>query len=197
MNSTPSTFFGHNSAVHPVHWQESPNTRGTFDIISSCLITLALCLWTALHLNIPEHHGASKQRWRKFGWLLIGLLAPELVVFTAFEQRRAAFKLTRKMQILFGDEPEPEGPKLLRWLRPTKRSTSPEEVHLPTHGITTPHHRHRWTHVHSFYANMGGFAFDTSSAPVNFLPSCRTRLTICPKGLRYIAKHAPSIIPNL
>ncbi|KAH8701321.1 hypothetical protein GQ44DRAFT_55400 [Phaeosphaeriaceae sp. PMI808] len=61
-------------------WHPEPKTRGTYSILSSCLITVGLCVWTALHLNIPEY-GSSKQMWRKIGWLSVGLLAPELVRF--------------------------------------------------------------------------------------------------------------------
>ena len=43
---------------------------------------------------------------------------------------------------------------------------------------------------------MGGFAFDTSTAPAKFLPN-ETRLTIRLEGLRYIAEHAPALIPNI
>jgi len=31
--------------------------------------------------------------------------------------------------------------------------------------------RYQWTMVHSFYAIMGGFVFDTSDADINFLPN--------------------------
>lgn len=34
-------------------WQESPNTRGTMDIIWTCLFTVFICTWTVVHLNIP------------------------------------------------------------------------------------------------------------------------------------------------
>lgn len=60
-------------------WHPEPTFRGTYNILSTCLITLGLCVWTALHLNIPENGKASKQFLRKASWLLIGLFAPELV----------------------------------------------------------------------------------------------------------------------
>ena len=44
---------------------------------------------------------------------------------------------------------------------------------------------------------MGGFAFDTSVAPVPFLPEGRTRLTLRLGGLHYIAERAPSPIPDV
>jgi hypothetical protein len=59
-------------------WKAEPGTRGTFSILSTCLLTLILCVWTAVHLNIPEYGKAASQIRRKLGWLLISLLAPEL-----------------------------------------------------------------------------------------------------------------------
>ena len=64
-------------------WQSEPTYRGTWNILSSCLITLGLCLWTALHLNIAQYKKESSQKWRKVGWLVWGALAPELVSTTA------------------------------------------------------------------------------------------------------------------
>ena len=197
MNQSTSTLFHHNSTVPPWNWQDGPNTRGTWDIISSCVITLCLCLWTALHLNIPEHHGTISQRWRKLGWLFIGLLAPEMVVFTALEQRRAALALTRKMQAHFGEQQASKRSKPLSWFRPKKDILSSSEAAPSERESNILDRRHRWTNVHSFYALMGGFAFDTSSAPAKFLPNETTRLTIRPEGLRYIAEHAPALIPDI
>ncbi|MCJ1264560.1 hypothetical protein MMC22_004433 [Lobaria immixta] len=202
MTQSTSTLFHHNSTVPPWHWQDGPNTRGTWDIISSCVITLCLCLWTALHLNIPEHHGTITQRWRKVGWLFIGLLAPEMVVFTALEQRRAALALTREMQAHFGEEQASKRPKksysaLLSWLRPKKDLPLSSDAAPSERESNISDRRHRWTHVHSFYALMGGFSFDTSSAPAKFLPNEATHLTIRLNGLRYIAEHAPALIPDI
>ncbi|MCJ1268560.1 hypothetical protein MMC22_008448 [Lobaria immixta] len=197
MNQSTSTPFHHNSTVPPWHWQDGPNTRGTWNIISSCVITLCLCLWTALHLNIPEHHGTISQGWRKVWWLFIGLLAPEMVVFTALEQRRAALAFTREMRAHFGEEQASKSPKLLSWLRPKKDLPLSSNAAPSERESNISDRRHRWTPVHSFYALMGGFAFDTSCAPAKFLPNETTRLTIRLNGLRYIAEHAPALIPDI
>ena len=194
MNQSSDTLFHHNSTIPPWHWEDGPNTRGTWDIISSCVITLCLCLWTALHLNIPEHRGSTNQRWRKLGWLFIGLLAPEVVVFTALEQRRRAIAFTREMRTHFGGEQASEWPMLLRWLQPKKTIPTPSDSAL---GERQSDRRHPWTHVHSFYALMGGFAYDTANAPAKFLPNGTTRLTIRLEGLRYIVEYAPALIPDI
>jgi hypothetical protein len=50
---------------------------------------------TAVHLNVPEHNGDLRQFSRKGKWFLMGLLAPELVVFTAWYQDIRARGMTK------------------------------------------------------------------------------------------------------
>ena len=98
------------------------------------------------------------------------------------------------MQAIFGDTPEPMLSKLVRFLRRNKK------VHQESDDVQerkSQARQHKWTHVHSFYAIMGGFAFDTSQAKPNFLPNGRSRLTLRFEALKYIAEHAPSLIPDL
>ena len=43
------------------HWEPDPSgKRGTWTILSSCIITLTLCVYTSLHLNIPAHKTSLK-----------------------------------------------------------------------------------------------------------------------------------------
>jgi hypothetical protein len=85
-------------------WMPEPKTRGTWGILSSCIITLSLCVWTAVHLNVPEHRKVRLEPWqfwknpqlhRKVLWLLLGLLAPEIVAYAAWAQRRQAEALMK------------------------------------------------------------------------------------------------------
>ena len=61
----------------------------------------------------------------------------------------------------------------------------------------TTDRQYQWAHVHSFYTLIGGFAFGTSGAKVQFLPGGRTRLTVRSEGLRCIATHAAYLIPDI
>lgn len=70
-----------NEKLKVATWRLEPDGRGTWSILSGCLITLTLCIWTALHLNIPEHGKLGKQLWRKTKWLIVGLIAPEMVCY--------------------------------------------------------------------------------------------------------------------
>jgi hypothetical protein len=36
-----------------ITWQPGPEGRGTLSILWSCVLTMILCVWTALHLNVP------------------------------------------------------------------------------------------------------------------------------------------------
>ncbi|KAK1750467.1 hypothetical protein QBC47DRAFT_365350 [Echria macrotheca] len=72
---------------------------------------MILCLWTAVHLNIPEYHNHSYKylpRWqtlRKTLWLLLGLFAPEIVTWTAFEQHREAKLIYDRVRKALGEKP--------------------------------------------------------------------------------------------
>jgi hypothetical protein len=93
--------FGNYSSIHRnATWEPEPTRRGTFQILSTCVITLSLCVWTAVHLNIPSSKERSQDgpqhesnKWvmkmfrrisptlRKAIWMMLGLLAPEIVLF--------------------------------------------------------------------------------------------------------------------
>lgn len=68
-------------------WVSSSNTRGTSDILWSCIVTLTACVYSALHLNIPPaNEGKLKFYWRKLKWVAIALFAPEIVLYCALTQ---------------------------------------------------------------------------------------------------------------
>ena len=82
-------------------WVDSPNHRGTIDIIWSCITTLAICCWVMLHLNVPAQ---NDDLWtlflRKARWLLLALLAPELVMLFACGQWASAQRSVADMHSL-------------------------------------------------------------------------------------------------
>lgn len=73
--------FGHSfTNSTDTKWVPEPGTRGTFGILSVCLVTLGLCVWTAIHLNVPGYKESGwKQVMRKAGWLMLSLLSPKIV----------------------------------------------------------------------------------------------------------------------
>ena len=68
-------------------WTPQPDGRGTLDILWSCCITMFLCSWSILCVNIPSPHETKITiLWRKIAKTVLGILCPELVFGMAFGQ---------------------------------------------------------------------------------------------------------------
>ncbi|KAI8306341.1 hypothetical protein K4K59_011544 [Colletotrichum sp. SAR11_240] len=116
-------------------WVSEPNGRGTFSLVSSCILTLTICVWTALHLNVPAARSTARSRaLERAKWVLYGIFAPEIVVATAAAQYIIA-----------------------RWL---KREIEKDAAHR---GDADGLSRHKWDMTQCFYAVMGGFVVDRPS----------------------------------
>ena len=80
------------------HWVSEPATRGTYGILSLCLSTMLISVWSALHLDIPTKRLSS---WKKIGrslyWIMMGLLCPEIILYNAICQLWWARRLAKLM----------------------------------------------------------------------------------------------------
>ena len=82
-------------------WVSQPNQRGTIDIIWSCVVTLGICLWAMLHLNVPARtDGHFTLFLRRVRWMTLALLAPELVMLFASGQWASAKRSVIEMREL-------------------------------------------------------------------------------------------------
>jgi hypothetical protein len=197
--------FGNATVLPAAMWHPEATQRGTFGILSSCLITMSLCIWTAVHLNLPEHKKESQQVYRKVLWLAIGLFAPEVVVWSAWRQRKNMKLLSAKMNSMgfMAEGYEPEGwigklltkMKVFLWLE----AGDLPEFEEPREPKKLCHDRiHPWTEVHSWYAVMGGLAFeDTAAEEFQFMPGNRSRLTLTDKAVVWMAKNRPGLFPDI
>ena len=162
------------------HWEPDPtNQRGTWTILSTCIITLTLCVYTSLHLNVPAHKDtAASTFFMKAKYVVFGILAPELIVFNAWRQRTVASSLVARLRKERGGKQTT--PFLRRFLKGLK--TLPRKIYrgikaLPkklagelkknTHekGLPFVVDKDPWadiTLIHGFYIVMGGYAFDVS-----------------------------------
>lgn len=110
----------------------TPEVRGTLQILWSCLLTLLLCTWTVLHLNVPQqsHPRTTCQsvirRCRrvvtKLKWMLVTLIFPEYTLGKAYNDFCSV------------------------------------KVHTPDLEDLAREDGVRWSKAHTFLANMGGFA---------------------------------------
>ena len=93
LSASPSypTPWTDNASEAYVGYVGDPSGRGTASLIISCLLTLILCVWSALHLNVPQHGTKPVQSLLiSIRWIITGVFAPELVVFTAWRQWSSA-----------------------------------------------------------------------------------------------------------
>ncbi len=144
-NSTPTA----NSNELARGWVPQPNTRGTLDILESCLITIILCSWSILFLNVPAGH---EGRWDmiliKARWMVFTIFFPEVVVGIAVEQWRSACQSVEDFAQF-----EKQWAADLASSRPSKGSSR-------TRSNLDRLRSSPWTMRHAFFADMGGFLID-------------------------------------
>ncbi|RPD60889.1 hypothetical protein L227DRAFT_501145 [Lentinus tigrinus ALCF2SS1-6] len=172
-----------------VSWRAEPDFRGTFSIFSSCMSTLTVCIWSALHVDIQKGKSATMCYLTKAGWLVVGLLCPELLLFTAFNQFWEAVRLTKDGQKMLDSKDTSSIPLLD--VETSKRTTSVNENVV---------RKHPWTLAHGFYAAMGGFVLNdpyVGRSDDHYLPSWQLNGVLTPDGIRFLMQHAPSLIPDL
>lgn len=90
-------------------WVGSPEIRGTTTILWSCIITLVACIYTALHLNVPANTQKMSMLGEKLKWVLIGLIAPEVVLYLASSQFLDARRLSKELTSLWQQKKLVEG----------------------------------------------------------------------------------------
>lgn len=90
--------FNTTTPIRPIHsepsegprkqgWTPQPDGRGTMDILWSCTITMFLCSWSLLCMNMPGPRETRAQiLWRKFSLTILGFLCPEILFAIAFSQ---------------------------------------------------------------------------------------------------------------
>lgn len=172
--ATMLSIFG--NSTHIVSWVDDSNRRGTQDILTSCIVTIFLCVWTALHLNVPHRSDhkrswyAKRQLWRKIGWLVLTLLAPEIALYTAWFQCREAMEV-KNLHI-----------------KVVKR--------VQGNGARSKMCQNEWGMKHAFYAIMGGFVIEMEGEDI-FLPDQRRSMTLTVKGIKYLAERFPTLLPHV
>ncbi|KAL9615323.1 MAG: hypothetical protein Q9167_000294 [Letrouitia subvulpina] len=78
-------------------WKVEPHSRGTWSILWSCLATIFICTWSVLHLDVPERHSRWYLYYRKFKWMLVATVAPEIILLSSSAGFFAAQKASRHL----------------------------------------------------------------------------------------------------
>ncbi|KAJ6449572.1 hypothetical protein C8R45DRAFT_145147, partial [Mycena sanguinolenta] len=88
-----------------------------FSIVWGCLATIFACTWVSVHPNVPPPNQSSLQLfWRRLKMMLIGIIAPEIIVGFAARQffgsrqlKKSGFSRTHGMFFCMGGFVSPDG----------------------------------------------------------------------------------------
>jgi Na+/alanine symporter len=114
---------------HAYSWVEEPKQRGTFAILSLCFTTIIICVWSAVHLDIPKTRHSSTHRFlTRVVWMLIALNAPELLLLLAINQRIDAHVLNTRVTKYLQSQPMAKPGILARGFNYILRRAKPDCV---------------------------------------------------------------------
>ena len=67
-------------------WISEPSGRGTASLLYTCLITIFLCVWSAMHIPIPARHTSwTENFFYKVKLAVLAIIAPEYVFLIAID----------------------------------------------------------------------------------------------------------------
>lgn len=135
-------------------WTSGPDGRGTLDIIWSCSITMFLCSWSILCLNVP---GPKESRWqifwRKLSLTILSILCPELTFSFAYGQWLQARQSVQDISEAAPGESSA--------LEKQTKSQKMKRIFTCTESLSEGRGPRSWTMKEAFFAEMGGFRLRT------------------------------------
>ncbi|KAK4456921.1 hypothetical protein QBC42DRAFT_213875, partial [Cladorrhinum samala] len=166
--------FGAPYSDETISWKDEQTARGTFSILTTCVITLALCIGASLCVSLPSKtisRSESRRIEYRIKWLALSIFTPEYLVFVALSQHQRARKLCAQAKSVF------------------KTSNDAEQQQNPVR-------EHPWTMAHSYWAMSGGIAADLSGSEA-ILPGREDRPVFTANGVSLILRLAPELLPDL
>jgi hypothetical protein len=117
-------------------WATTSNVRSTASLLWTCVLTLTICVYTVIHINLPLPNGKPYSHILcKIKWAVFAVLAPELALTMALQQWNAARTLKRELNSL---------------------SSKRNDENLDAKS------KQKFSTTYCFYAVMGGFVVDVS-----------------------------------
>lgn len=123
-----------NSKIAP-SWATTSNARSTASLLWTCVLTLSICVYTVIHVNVPPPDETRYGYYmRKTKWVATAILLPELVLAMALQQWSYARALKRELNSIYSTHSDGKAADNLK----------------------------EFSMTYCFYAVMGGFMVDVS-----------------------------------
>ncbi|KAI4265644.1 MAG: hypothetical protein L6R38_009271, partial [Xanthoria sp. 2 TBL-2021] len=149
--------------------------------------------------------------WTRTKWLLLGLFAPELVAYIAWQQRQEASKLYREVRAMYSHRELPTLiSRLKRCFQCRKQegaTDDPAARFRPWAELQADGTRSDWRLVQSFFVIMGGFCLRVGSHEYKnlrepaknktFLPNGIRRVSLTSDGFKFLLRHSHQSVPNI
>ncbi|KAG2356389.1 hypothetical protein BDR07DRAFT_1339852 [Suillus spraguei] len=182
-----------NTTTNDSFRSSSFTTRTLWTIVSSSVLTLLACIYSAIHANIPSPMDSPNRILRRrLGIMMMALIAPELIVTWAMRQWISARQVTSqfkksgypRISLAQSEEKESESHEqnrsLLAVLAEAVLSTPAFLRHFPETLVRSAERAVKdhfseqsedctWTQTHSFFLLMGGFMLYVDEKPYHTL----------------------------
>ncbi|KAG2360334.1 hypothetical protein BDR07DRAFT_1378087 [Suillus spraguei] len=156
----------------------SLSTRTLWSIISSSVLTLFACTYSAIHPNIPSPKDSPGGiLLRRLGIMIMALIAPELIITWAMRQWLSARQVTRQFKELGYPHVRPEQPEdhgfiaaiaeQLEYVEGEDHDSAFKK--LFKYYFSEQSEDYTWTQTHSFFVLMGGFMLYVDEKPYHTL----------------------------
>ena len=98
-----------------VPWVPETDYRTTWDIVVTCLSTLTICAWSAVHLDIPTTKSKGRKLLARICWTVVRILCPVIMLNHAVSQLHTSMSLCQFAREYIS--PHPEKALANSWLR--------------------------------------------------------------------------------
>ncbi|GAB1315365.1 hypothetical protein MFIFM68171_05575 [Madurella fahalii] len=138
-------------------WVPALLFRSSYGIIRFCVLTIILCVYTTVHLNIYDPNPWYALDWIRIRWIMTAIFSPDILLCTACRQFIVAYRLRGELN---------------------NSLARAREIPTESGGAFASY----FTMVYAIYAAMGGFVVD-----VRDMHNTVSRLTLTPAGLLALA----------
>jgi len=158
-----------------------PSGRGTVGLLTTCILTLTLCVWTAIHMNIGQSTSSWRRLLHKILWTILATIAPEVVLWRAWSQFWVARQLCKEIN----QNAMEEGNITTESSNAIIQVSREASIEMPQ----------TWSLRLGFFAVMGGFTVSVDSLDSQLF-SDLDGMTLTPKGMKFLAKNRLAL-PNV
>jgi hypothetical protein len=97
---------------------------------------MIICVWSAVHMDIPNTRHSSTRRFLiRIFWMLIALIAPEVLLFLAINERIQAHALEKRAAKYLQSQPMAKPGILARGFNYILRRAKPDAVSTHQHTL--------------------------------------------------------------